>query len=321
MNATSITTSAQSATYSESVSYLNRLIGFTGVFLNLFSLIIMSNKTLLHPLYNFFFCRQFCSLIVCALGCGWVDPLEFDVRRPSTYSRKFYAYFIFAIPFRLALTSSAISDLILILNRYCIVTDRKVFLINISKLANLTFCFAFPLCLYVPYFFMYELQSTYKTEYVLELTGFGKSPGFQIYLVASGLLDIIISVFALGFFNILSVIYFRKQMIRKGHLLKNRTTTKRAEVTHTKMIFILSTICLITRSIDTSVGILTRLMTLKKFEYSADFESMIKFLYELSSLMIFMAHALDFLVYFVMDRNLRRCVKYLFQTERRVVSL
>jgi len=102
-------------------------------------------------------------------------------------------------------------------------------------------------------------------------------------------------------------------MRKKGHLLKNKTATKRAEVAHTKMVIILSTICFVTRLIDTIVGISVMLMVLKMFDFSADVESWIRFLYEWSCLMIASAHALDVLVYIVMDSNLRRCTKDLFR--------
>ena len=179
MNARNIVTPAQSSYYFESISYLNRYIGFVGVVLNLLSLIVMSNKSLIHQIYTFFWCRQFCSLIVCVLAYGWVNTLEFDV--PHTYNYQFYSHTIISVPFRLALTSSAISDVILILNRYFIITDRKVFLLNISKLTNLTICFLLPFCMYLPCFFMYEIQpTTNKDEFVMKLTNFGISPVFQV---------------------------------------------------------------------------------------------------------------------------------------------
>ena len=104
---------------------------------------------------------------------------------------------------------------------------------------------------------MYELQCTSnKGEFVLKLTDFGKSTPFHVYLVATGIFEAFISVFALGFFNTLSVIYFREKMARKGHLLRNTTTTKRAEVAYTKMVFILTSICFVTRSIDLIFSIL-----------------------------------------------------------------
>ncbi len=305
----------------ESISYLNRFVGFVGAVLNLLSLIVMSNKSLIHHIYTFFWCRQFCSLIVCVLACGWVNTLEFDV--PNTYNYQFYSHTIISVPFRLALTSSSISDVILILKRYFIITDKKVFLLNMSKLTNLTICFLFPICMYTPCFFMYEIQpTTNKDEFVMKLTNFGISPVFQVYLGTISLICICISVFALGVFNTLSVIFFREKMKRKGHLLKNKTATRRAEVAHTKMVIILTTICFVTRLIDTVVGISVMFMVLKILDFSADVESRIRILYEWSCLMIVSAHALDVLVYIVMDSNLRRCTEDLFRriTRRKFVS-
>ncbi len=323
MHATNITTFAQSVSFFESISYLNRLIGLVGVILNVLVLIVMSNKSLLHPLYNFFRCRQFVNLIVCVLGCGWVDQLDIDI--PNAYSRKFYVYYIFGVPFRTAMTSSAISDLILSLNRYYIITNRTTFLIRISKLRNLAICLLFPICIYIPYFFIYEIQSTNnENEFVLKLTDLSNSIPFRVYLVATGLFEPFISILALGFVNTLSAIYFRKNMIRKGHLLKNRTTTKRTEVAYTKTVFILSTICFVTRTIDALVAILVRLTILKIIKFSDVIESRIMFLHEVSCLLILSAHAFDIIVYIAMDSNLRRCTQDFFRqlvTRRDVSSI
>ncbi len=253
------------------IIYLNRLIGIVGVVLNLLGLIVMSNKSLIHPIYMFLWCRQLCNLIVCILACGWVEPLAYEAA--DTYGSKVYMYFLIAVPLRISFFTSAISDVILILNRYFIITDQKVFLLRISKLTNIAMCFTLPLSLCILYFFSHEIVQVEKNRFVLRLNEFGESKLYHIYAWAIYILKTFVGVLLLGFLNALSVKKFREKMIRKGHLLKNETSTKRAEVVYTKMVFILTTICLVTRSIDALVGILVRLMTLRIIRFSAAVES------------------------------------------------
>ncbi len=154
MNFTSITTSS----FEFQFIYINRIIGFLGVILNSLGILIMLNKTLIHPIYNFTWGRTFCNWLVCLLGCGWVQTLHFD--KPGGYYQKIYQVYIFGFSLRMTFFASSISDLILILNRYFVITEQRVWLLKISKLTNLAICYLFSACLYVPPLFAFHLEAT-----------------------------------------------------------------------------------------------------------------------------------------------------------------
>jgi len=50
--------------------------------------------------------------------------------------------------------------------------------------------------------------------------------------------------------NVVSVLKFKRLMAKKGHLTKNRTEGKLAEIRFTKMVLNLTTICLLSRTLD-----------------------------------------------------------------------
>jgi hypothetical protein len=315
-------TSIPNSLYELQFVYTNRIIGFIGLILNSMGLVIMLNRTLIHPMYNFTWGRTFCNWIVCLFDCGWVQTLDFD--KPGDYYERLYQVYIFGIPIRIAFFASSISDLILILNRYFVITERRVWLLKISKLTNLTICYIFSVSLYVPLYFAFRLEAVGSNEeFAFKLTDFGQSAIFKGYAAGTYLLENVLGVCVLGVFNVLSAIRFREKMIRKGHLLLNRTVTKRAEIMYTKMVFILTTICFITRLLDAVTGTFARSKALKIFELSDETKLRITLYYDISLVLLSAAHAFDNWVYFLMDPNLRRCTRELFcrpTTQTTIVS-
>jgi hypothetical protein len=313
MNSTSIANSSIELQF----TYINRIIGFLGVILNSLGILIMLNKTLIHPMYNFTWGRTFCSWLVCLLGCGWVQALDYE--KPGGYYQKAYCVYVFGITNRIAFFASSISDLILILNRYFVITERRVWLLKFSKLTNLIICYVFSVSLFVPLYFAFRLEAVGPNkEYAFKLTDFGQSTIFKGYAAGIFLLETALGVCTLGFFNVLSAIRFREKMIRKGHLLQNRTETKQKEV-----VFILTTICFITRLFDAVTITLVRLMSLDVYNFSEETKSQIKLYYDVSWTLLLAAHAFDNWIYFLMDLNLRRCTRELFcrpTTQTSIVS-
>jgi hypothetical protein len=197
-------------------------------------------------------------------------------------------------------------------------------LLKISKLTNLVICYVFSVSLFVLLYFAFRLEAVgTNEEFTFKLTDFGQSTIFKGYVAGIFLLETAVGVCTLGFFNVLSAIRFREKMIRKGHLLQNRTRTKQKEVMYTKMVLILSTICFITRLFDAVTITLVRLMSFDVFNFSEETKSQIKLYYDISWTLLLTAHAFDNCVYFLMDPNLRRCTRELFcrpNTQTTIVS-
>jgi hypothetical protein len=59
----------------------------TGVCLNLFGLLIISNKRCTHVMYKYLWRRILCNLAVCTVGSGWLQTIDFDT--PDSYTCKF----------------------------------------------------------------------------------------------------------------------------------------------------------------------------------------------------------------------------------------
>jgi len=245
------------------------------------------------------------------MGCGWVETLDFD--QPGGYYQRVYSMYVFAIPIRIAFFASSISDVMLILKRYFVITERRVWLLKISKLTNLAICYVFSVSLYVPLYFAFRLEAVSSNEeFAFKLTDFGKSTLFKVYAAGTFLLETVLGVCILGILNVLSAITFREKMIRKAHLLRNRTYTRRAEIMYNKMVFILTSICFITRLLDAVTGAFVRLMSLDVYNFSDEIKFQIKLYYDISLMFLLTAHAFDNWVYFLMDPNLRRCTRQLF---------
>ncbi len=149
-------------------------------------------------------------------------------------------------------------------------------------------------------------------EYAFKLTEFGHTTFFKGYTGGIFLLETGLGVFTLGFFNVLSAIRFREKMIRKAHLLRNRTETRRAEIMFSKMVFILTSICFITRLLDAVAGAFVLSILLNVFKASNDTKYQISAYHDISLMLFLAAHAFDNWIYFLMDPNLRRCTRELF---------
>ncbi len=174
----SATTSNANPALEFQLIYITRTIGFMGLLLNSLGLIIILNKTLIHPIYNFTWGRTFCNWFVSFLGCGWVQFLDFDV--PGSYYQRAYSVYVIGIPSRIALFASSISDVMLILNRYFVIIEQRVWLSNISKLTSLAICYVFSVCFGAPLYFAIRLEAVNSDEeFAFKLTDFGRSTMFQ----------------------------------------------------------------------------------------------------------------------------------------------
>jgi len=211
------------------------------------------------------------------------------------------------------MTASSISDVILILNRFYVITEKPARLSEISKLTNLCICLGISFSLYLPTYFAIELVPIDSDDmFVFKLNYFGQSNIFKVFLVLSNFNEIFLGVFVLGFLQVISVFKFREKMKRKGHLLRNRTEPQRAERMFTKMVFILTTICLVTRSIDAINSVSVRIVALRVYEITDSTKYHLMFLNDITFILLFSEHAFDILVYLIMDPNLRMSTREFF---------
>jgi hypothetical protein len=106
------------------------IVSIIGVFFNLNSLCIIKDNSLNFKFYDFLWCRCFCNLVVCFFGI-FFNPvlLESIICKGSVrpnYWELYLQLFFVAVPLRIALMSSAISDVLLILNRVALLCYNKL---------------------------------------------------------------------------------------------------------------------------------------------------------------------------------------------------
>ena len=94
--------------------YFSRKVSGLGIFLNLIFLVILLNKKLKNSIYNFFWSRSFCNLIVCIFGLAYMDPLKQKVERPLYLL--IHQVYIIGFTIRIVLLASTMTDCLLILN-------------------------------------------------------------------------------------------------------------------------------------------------------------------------------------------------------------
>jgi len=245
------------------------------------------------------------------IGSIFVDPLE--IYRPKTYFQHFFGYYFVIIIGRIVTVASSISDVILILNRFYVITEKPVRLLEISKITNLSICLGISFFLYLPLYFTFELVSIGSDGmFVFKLNYFGQSNIFKVYAVLTLFNEIFMSVLVLGFIQVISVFKFREKMIRKSLLLRNRTEPQRADRMFTKMVFILTTICLVTRSIEAINSVIIRIVMLRIYKMTDSTKYHLMVFNDITFIVLFSAHAFDILVYLIMDPNLRMSTREFF---------
>ncbi len=303
-----------------SLKHIIRLIGTLGLIFNSFCLYALFQKKLTNKIYAFFWCRTFFNLIICLFAIGWVDTKLLAANKifdsSDSYSKKFYIWYVFAIPMRIALFSSIISDVVLVTYRYQFIADRYILILTIKQ--NLAVCFSIPILLCLPYFFVYKIAQTpaIEDQYVLELTEFGRSKFVIIYVTLVYILETFIPQILLIVFNVFSILKFHETMINKRRIAGNRNIimrSRRAQMKFMRIQIILSSICIVTRVIDLVSGILIRLAGLDQIDESSGKYEAIKKFSDFSSFLLYVVHAFDGLLFFKMDRNLRECARAVFR--------
>ncbi len=296
-------------------SYLIRIVGAIGVVFNVFFAVILLNRSLKHKIYNFLWCRAVCNLSVCILSAGFVKKCfvcEYD-----SYEFLFYQYYISTINSRVFSLASLMSDLFLILNRFLEIVKKKSFLFKMSKLLNLLICFSVPILISLPVYFSTRImKNKSRGKFEKQLTQFGTSKVYSTYFLGVFLFETIFPILVLVVLNVVSVYKFKKLMNKKGHLTKNRTEGKLAELRFTKMVFILTYICILSRVMDFIITFLYRLTIINSLIFSPSSIRFLLFLMSLTNLFLFAVQALDGLVYLIMDRNLWKLSLKVFKLKK-----
>ncbi len=306
-------------------NYLTRIIAAAGIIFNIFFLSILynkKNKELVHSIYRCFRSRALTSLAVSVIvaihdtfNCRGLPSCNMN-----SYYHAFYNVYVSYLPLELFLTSSIICDVILSINRYFVIIDKKNSFTNLSTLSILLISFIAPILLYTPLFFglgVYRTDSismnVTETFYIVNRTQFGSSKLYSVYGISLFLFLSVIPVTVLAIIGAISVGKFKRLMLIKGQLTKSQTECKKAEFNYTRSVLITTNICVITRFLDLCARIIVRLIQYNIIEVSTNITSLMELLRNFTSSLLFLAIALDGVVYLVIDTRLKQVVSKMFK--------
>jgi len=113
-----------------------------GVLNNALMLILLHHKTLVSGIYNYMWARSLSNLLVCLFGAVYLSLP--DQAYEAGYWEIFYRLYVIAFPMRALLSASLYSDILLVLNRLCILKEagKKTYL---SKKAIVLTCYGLAL--------------------------------------------------------------------------------------------------------------------------------------------------------------------------------
>lgn len=186
--------------------YINKVTSAIGVPLNIFYLVVLSNKELKHSIYNHLWCRVLCNLLVCLFGIAYTHVASIDCE--TSLFLLIVQWYINAIPLRISICASVYSDCILMLNR-CFVLDKKINIFTrISRKVNLSVCYLIPICFSLPSFFAIKFKNTRPGLYVWTQSNFGTTKFFIYYFY--GMLVIFEIILPLVTLIVLTIIFVVK---------------------------------------------------------------------------------------------------------------
>jgi len=241
------------------LNYLGRVIYGFGILLNAFFLFLLLKKCFKNPIYNYFWSRAFCNLMASIFGVIYVQfPTELMVYEKYSLIHHFY---ISGSTTRAVFLASSVSDILLIVNRYYSMTEkRNSFFAKISKKANLFLCYFIGFTVVLPFYFGGVIVETENKNFAYwKLSQFGSSMGFKAYFLLSFLLESVIVVIILSVYNSMAVSKFHDKMTNKIQLTKKKTKAEKADIRFTKYSLVLTIIGLISRTLDMLAGIFVRI--------------------------------------------------------------
>lgn len=127
---------------------------------------------------------------------------------------------------------------------------------------------------------------------------------FELILFSIFIIESLISVVTLLVLNIISVIRWKivKNVLRSTTHATGYTSSK---MKATKLIILLTCVCIVTRALDCLVSILYRLRVGSVIYPTEEQKVFLKLLKAISYFLLFAAHALDGILYYYYDRPLR----------------
>ena len=182
--------------------------------------------------------------------------------------------------------------------------------------ANILICFTVPTVLITPGYFAIDVykssDSPTETKGYWKLNEFGETKQFKLYAFIILILQTVIPLISLTVMNIIALVRFRKIKTDISSLNTPDINDERIQETinrYTKLIIILTFICVIARTFDATLSLYNRVRLFLGIVLSDDLEALSRLMRLVAYLLIFTEHALDGVLYYIFDKNMRAFLK------------
>ena len=285
--------------------YANRSIGGIGFVINFIFLFIFS-KNAFNGRYNYQWCHTICNIAVCIIASIRVQLLS--QKEDSTFYYLIYSVYV-SFLVRIFLIASVLSDILLIFSRFALLSNKKYFLSELSRMANLGFSFGVGISAILPFYIASKIVKSEKEGiYFWEVNEFGKSQFFLIYLLALFFFETVIPLTFLTILNILSIRQYQTIVSRRRRIIRACLKIEKAELRFTKTVLTLNIIWVISRILDMIIGILNRMVLTEIISLDSELKIVYDFLRDFIFSILYIVHAFEPLVYMIVDKQIRNVV-------------
>ena len=185
--------------------------------------------------------------------------------------------------------------------------NKKNILSNVPKILILFVYFLISTILILPWWFTIDIVQTNEADsYTWTRSEYGQSTIAKVYVILVFIVESIIPCFCLLILFVIAKFKFNKVIKNSSSMLaSDPASLVSLEMRFSRFTLIIMSIFLFTHILDLFVGIANRLVFVIGMDVTSELASLINFTRQFTYLVIFSSHALNSLLYYIMDRNLR----------------
>lgn len=301
--------------------YVITIVSAIGIVVNIFTLKVLNSPTLKHSIYNYFWCRSFCDLLVCLVGVTYLynSCVNCEELHYLKYSVQFYRYYFLFLPMRILFLASSFAEIFLLLNRCFILFNIENALTHMTKLTLLSVSSSFSFLILLPPFFSLDIKETnIENLYKIDLNSFGRTDFYKVYAISVFVLESFIPLLIVCTLSFVSLRKFRKLSKKKSHLLNNSNNSsnnnqEKKNLHFTRIILIITVIFVFTRVFDLLSFTVMKIYFIYNLQPLKLVSSLINFFLQLNYFFMFLSHSLNGILFGIYDKNLLNIGKSYFK--------
>lgn len=197
--------------------YIKPAINISGILVNIFLMILLSNKKLedkKYKNYKFLWCRTFSNL---GVWLSFVDDYIFTERifieGVSSYEIALFGYIMRFVKI-ICLIASIYLDNLFILNRFYVICEKIFFFIKLSTKSILFILFGCSSTISLPYFYFFNIK---ESDGFFVISSDTKNPKLLLIFVVYAAFSHFFPTISLFILNLISIVKYKIVMKRKKH--------------------------------------------------------------------------------------------------------